>query len=93
MPIKKHDAHKKARVALDALRGELSLSELASKHGIHANQISKWKHQAVTGLPSLFEKRLGQTSVEVAHEMKIRELHEQIGILSMEAEWLKKKLS
>jgi len=93
MPIKKHDAHKKARVALDALRGELTLSELSSKHGINANQISKWKHQAVTGLPSIFEKRLAQTSSEAAHDLKVRELYEQIGVLSMEAEWLKKKLS
>ena len=93
MPIKKHDAHKKARVALDALRGEHSLAELASKYSINVNLISKWKQQAVTGLPSVFEKRAGQSAQEVFHEQKIRELYEQIGILSMEAEWLKKKLS
>jgi transposase len=44
----------KAKVALEALRGELTTAQLATKHGVHQTVISEWKRQAVAGLASVF---------------------------------------
>ena len=44
----------KARVALDALRGDKTIQEIASRHKVHVNQVSKWKRQALDGLSDVF---------------------------------------
>ena len=51
---KRYAADFKAKVALEALRGELTTAQLASKHGVHQTMISEWKRQAVDGLSSVF---------------------------------------
>ena len=50
----RYSAEFKAKVAIDATRGEQTLSELAAKHGVHANLISQWKRQAIEQMASLF---------------------------------------
>jgi len=50
----RYSAEFKAKVAIDAIRGEQTLSELAAKHGVHANLISQWKRQAIEQMASLF---------------------------------------
>jgi len=78
----------KARVALAALKGDKTLSELASHFGVHATQISTWKQRLLEGAPDLFEDRRRKQRAEESNQ---EELFEQIGRLKMEVEWLKKK--
>ena len=54
---KRYSADFKAKVALEALRGELTTAQLASKHGIHQTMVGEWKKQAIEGLASVFSDR------------------------------------
>ena len=77
----------KAKVALSAARGDRTLAELASQHGVYPNQISAWKKQLLEGVSGLFEdgrKRSDEESAEASA------LYEQIGRLKVELDWLKK---
>ena len=76
----------KARVALEALSCNETMSELASKYGVHPNQISTWKKQAREGIVDSFsgrKKRDGQD-----RESQIKELHAKIGELTVEKDFL-----
>jgi transposase len=78
----------KAKVALEALAGEHTMSELAAKHSIHPNLIQQWKRQAQEGLPDLFS---GKTSAHhVARDTEVKELHAKIGQLTIEKDFLAK---
>lgn len=72
----------KARVALDALSGEHTLSELAAKYGVHPNQISQWKKQAKEGVVASFSGK-AQTDQQ-SSDAQIKELHAKIGQLTVE---------
>jgi len=78
----------KAKVALAALRGDRTISQLASQFGIHGNQVSAWKRKLLEESPELFEDGRQRSKSDDASE---EELYEQIGRLKMELEWLKKK--
>jgi len=78
----------KARVALEALSGAFTLAEPAKKHDVHPNMISQWKRTAQQNLPSLFAKKADKS--EAAHEAQIRELHQKIGQLTVERDFLAK---
>ncbi len=83
---KKITAEFKTRVALDALTGELTLSELASKYRIHANQVSQWKEQAKEQVAAGFA---GKTQkIQQSDEVLIKELHAKIGQLTLEKDFL-----
>jgi len=86
---KKHPDTVKARVALEALKGIKTMSELSSEYSIHPNQISQWKKQLIEGSPELFARGRGGTQSE---EDLTAPLYEEIGRLKMEINWLKKKL-
>jgi transposase len=84
-----HSSKFKATVALEALREELTLSELADKYDLHPNQISRWKSDLITGAESIFgehEQNKKDTEVEVD------KLHSKIGQLTMERDFLSKAL-
>ena len=83
---KNHSAEFKARVALDALREEMTLAELSKKHGVHANQISTWKRQAIENMTSAFHKR-GAASEQVS-TAEVDKLHSKIGQLVVERDFL-----
>lgn len=81
----------KARVALDAVRGLKTVSELATLHKVHPSQIVAWKKQLLEGAGTLFE---GPALKKVASdEPSAAELYEQIGRLKMELDWIKKKVA
>ena len=56
MGRKKHSNELKARIALDAIRGQKTMSELASEYGVHANQIGRWKKQLLDAAPDIFSR-------------------------------------
>ena len=76
----------KAKIALDALRGDRTLQEIASKHQVHPNQVSAWKRQAITGLGEVFSN--GGERRRRDHESEVRELHAKIGELTVERDFL-----
>jgi len=85
---KRHSAEFKARVALDAIREELTLAELSAKHGVHPNMISAWKRAAIKNMADTFSKRgAGQGQ---ASEAELDKLHAKIGQLVVERDFLKK---
>lgn len=81
----------KAKVALEALRGELTLAEIAKKHNIHPNMITGWKRQLSEQAASLFVR--GRSDQGQASEAQLKELHAKIGQLTIEQDFLKKGLN
>jgi transposase-like protein len=89
---KHYTAHQKAQIVLEILKEEQTISQIASAHGIHPTQLRKWKAQAMEGLPSLFSNgSQAVRAVEAAHERKLDELYAEIGRLTTQLAWLKKK--
>jgi putative transposase len=84
-----HSAEFKARVALEAVKGIKSMSELASEFEVHPNQITKWKKQVLAELPGIFNDRR-KREADGEEALKAR-LYQQIGQLQVELDWLKKK--
>ncbi len=78
----------KARVALEAIRGEQTVSELAARHGIHPNLITTWKRQASDGLASVFDGKAGER--EQVRDAELKDLHAKIGQLVVERDFLAK---
>jgi putative transposase len=86
---RRHSAEFKAKVALEAIRGERTGNEIASAYGVHPVQLAQWKKQALEGLPDVFADRRTKA---VADEEALRDqLYQQIGQLKVELDWLKKK--
>jgi transposase len=86
---KQHSPAFKARVAIEAIRGEKTLSQLGSQFKVHPIQIAKWRKSAMEQLPELFVdgRRKGQPA-EAGNDA----LYEEIGRLKVELDWLKKKV-
>ena len=78
----------KARVAIEAIRGEKTLSQLGSQFKVHPIQIAKWRKSALEQLPELFVD--GRTRKGAAVETGNDALYEEIGRLKVELDWLKK---
>jgi len=82
-------AEMKARIALEAIKGQKTIQEIASHYGVHPTQVATWKRQAVDGVASLFVDRRSHPD---ASEAALKaELYQQIGQLQVELDWLKKK--
>lgn len=93
-PIRRiHDAAFKTKVVLEALKGLKTLPQLASEFGIHPQQITDWKKQALDKFPSLFESGPIKPALSEQQREEIEApLFQQIGQLKVENDWLKKKL-
>ena len=87
---KRYDKEFKAKVALEALKGEKTLQELAITYSVHPNMIALWKRQLLENAAALFEKEGKDKASEEAERQK-GELFKQIGQLQVENEFLKKK--
>ena len=86
---KRYSASLKAKVALEAIKGQRTVSEIASEYGVHPNLITKWKKQVIEESPGIFsdkKERVEKQSLELESE-----LYRQIGQLKVELDWLKKK--
>ena len=86
---RKHSAKFKFKVALEAVKEQRTVSQLASEYKVHPNQISTWKKQLLSTGGSLFSRSNRRS--EQAQAAQEAELYEQIGRLKMELEWVKKK--
>ena len=80
----------KAKVALEALRGDQTIQEIAGRHKVHPNQVSTWKRQAMDGLGAAFSN--GADKARVDHEDEVHDLHAKIGQLTVELDFLAKGL-
>ena len=78
----------KARAALDAVKGQKTIGELATEYGVHPNQIGQWKKTLLKDSAELFS-RSKDRALET-HEAEKERLYQQIGKLQVELEWLKK---
>jgi transposase len=85
---KRYSAEFKATVALEAIRGDLTLAELAAKHGIHPTMIATWKRQAIAGMAATFSGTAEAS--KAAGEADIEKLHAKIGQLVVERDFLSK---
>jgi transposase len=74
----------KARFALEALRGDKTVQEIAAKHQLHPNQVSTWKRQAIDGMADVFSGGMQSGSTEA----EVKELHAKIGRLAVENDFL-----
>jgi transposase-like protein len=89
MARKKHSAVFKAKVALEAAKDIKTLTELSSQYEVHAAQISQWKKQLLENLADVFNT----PKKSVDSTKKLDELYRQIGEVTVERDWLKKKLN
>ena len=81
----------KAKVALEVLQEESTIQEIAVKHGVHPNQISKWKAQAIPGMADIFERPNKKPEEVRQQEEKENEYLKTIGEQKVELDYLKKK--
>jgi transposase len=85
-----HGSVFKAKVALEALKGEQTVAEIAAKHGLHPTLVNEWKRQLADGASSVFEKGTGKA--EKDGEALIGELYKQIGPQKGELDFVARKL-
>jgi transposase-like protein len=79
----------KARIAVEAIKGQRTIQEIGAHYGVHPNQVTKWKRQALELMPQLFsDHRLKGDETDEALKA---ELYQQIGKLQVQLDWLKKK--
>lgn len=88
MARKRHSAEFKAKVALEAAKEIKTLNELASQYEVHSVQISQWKKQLLENIAGVFSTQ----KKNINHAKKFDELYRQIGEVTVERDWLKKKL-
>ncbi len=85
---KQYSPQFKAKVALEAIRGEKTASELASQYEVHPTMINNWKRQVLEEASSLFEKGSEATKADESQQAQINELYRQIGQLKVERDFL-----
>jgi len=82
----------KAQLVLEVLKEEQTLAQIAAAHQVNANMLRKWKTQAVERLPSVFnDENQARRELEAEHEREREELYAEIGRLTTQLAWLKKK--
>jgi len=89
-PRRRHSSAFKAQVALEAVKGQKTLNELASEYGVHAVQIAQWKRQLLDGSASLFENESASRRERDQEQLR-QQLYQEIGQLKVEVDWLRKK--
>jgi transposase len=83
----RYSAEFKAKVALEAIRGELTISQLGAKHGVHQTMVNSWKKQAIEHLSTIFANK---PEAAKTREADVEKLHAKIGQLVVERDFLAK---
>ena len=86
---KSYTAAFKVKIALEAIKGQRTINEIATHYGVHPKQVTQWKKQAIESLPDVFSTRREHDAQ--GEEALRAELYQQIGQLKVELDWLKKK--
>ena len=87
-PRRNHSPAFKARIALEALRGEKTVAEISAQHQVHPTQVTSWKTQLLENAAAIF----GGEALAADGKERIRELHEKIGELTVERDFLESAL-
>ena len=93
MPKRKHfSTQQKAQIALEILKEEKTVNQLATEYGVHPNMLYRWRKQVLDNLPKVFEDDTkGERDRQAEHERQVNELYSEIGRLTTQLTWLKKK--
>ena len=91
MMRKQYTAAYKAKVVQDLLKEEKTLAQIATEYEVHPTQLKSWRAVALEGLASLFEKQDSTVRLQAAHQQQLTELYAEIGKLTTQVTWLKKK--
>jgi putative transposase len=86
---RRFSASEKAKIALEALKGVQTINEIAQKFDVHPTMVNKWRRELIDRVPELFSER--PSAVNEDKTQLIDELYKQIGQLTVECDWLKKK--
>ena len=88
---KRYSPAQKVAIVLGLLKEEVTLPQLASRHGIHPNLLRNWKAQALAGLPNVFsDEEQGQRALAAEHQRQLDELYAESGRLTTQVTWLRK---
>lgn len=87
---KTYSPDSKAKVALEAVRGKLTVNEIAKQFAVHPNQVGIWKKQLLESIPDVFANRRAKRATSENTEQLQAHLYQQIGQLKVELDWLKK---
>ena len=90
---KQYSAEFKAKVVKEMLKEEKTVGQLAAEYGVHSNMLYRWRDQALTGLPSLFNDQAAQdlAQKETEWQQEREALYAEIGRLTTQMAWLEKK--
>ena len=92
MMRKQYTAAFKAKVVQELLKEEKTMAQIAAEYEVHPTQLKEWRARALEGLPGLFEKQDSTAELKAAHEEQLTDLYAEIGKLTTQITWLKKKL-
>jgi len=87
---KQYSPEFKSKIVLEILKEEKTLSQISSEYGVHTTQLKNWKKETLENLPQLFEKRKIE-AIKRDYEKQIQDLYAEIGRLTTQLSWLKKK--
>jgi hypothetical protein len=90
-PRRNHSATFKAKVAVEAVKGEKTIAEIAQKHDVHPNQVTEWRRQLLERATDVFDGGAGRVAAEPAVDLKA--LHAKIGQLALENDFLEGALT
>ena len=89
MKRKSYTKEFKTKVAIEVLKGQKTVNEIASEYGVHVSQINGWKKRLLEAAPEIFSR--GRDHEAAAQEAERDRLYRKIGRLQVEVDWLKKK--
>lgn len=91
MMRKQYTAAFKAKVVRELLKEEKTLAQMATEYEVHPTQLKKWRATVLEGMTSLFERQDNTGELKAAYEQQVTELYAEIGKLTTQVSWLKKK--